>query len=147
MKTSTIVMLGLGAVAAYFLLAKKDEGNNYALSGDVPVISTLPGGALQQTIASTIPEATQAVNKAVTSKAQLVGTSKTLYRGVDATINRTGQRMTGNVAILGGQKNPSFIGVSQPARDSSGLTATDKIILKNKGLAATKENAQRQGLL
>lgn len=146
MKTADLLLLGAVGVAAYFLVTRKAaaEPTGYASSGGVPVIA-VKDGAANVTVAKSIPEAIAAVNVAQQTGARIVGTSRTITRGVTATVG--GGSYSGNVAILGGQTTPSFIGIRQPARDAAGLTATDRLILRNAGLAPTTQNARNKGLL
>jgi len=146
MKISTIVGLGAAAAVIYALYKSSEvsASSNYSIPLTTFDSST---GQLAQATVDNLPSAVEALNKAVVGKKTVVSPSQTISRGVTATIKKTGKTMTGNTAILGGQKNASFIGVTQPERNSSGLTATDVRILKNKGLEATTSNAKSQGLL
>jgi hypothetical protein len=162
MKTAELVLIGAAGLGAYFLL----KGN----SADTPAETALGymSGAPDNPISKENPlliydntnKGTQPPTKITSNRDAVNWITSQLQSG--KRIKSAGESITKPSAI-GQSSDGSLImsGVSRSLdsgqvlrtttrtapRDTSGLTAMDKIILKNKGQKATKANAISAGLL
>lgn len=143
MKTSDLLMIGALGVGAYLLFSKGAIATTEAQAstgGGTPQTFTAsavtPQGVTVRKKIDSVVEGVNFMNDTSKNNATLQRTSETIAP-VNFTVKSTGQSYSGNIARLATGKEVA-IAIAQPVRDSSGMTAIDRIIAKNKAASGTK---------
>jgi len=126
MKTTNILLLGIAAVGAFFLLKGKGvaaQPDSWAGGANAPFLATAitPSGETIKQKISSVKEGVDFMNTATSTGATLQRTSKTLQSNVSANVG--GQALKGDIAQLAIGK-PVFIAISGGASRYSSAPVT-----------------------